>query len=84
MTFSGLLGLSYYPRSREGSNVDQKLTRIVVLAVTIVWIVSFLADIVLERYEPSPYIHIAMMAVVGAATARYIYIRNGGPHDPPR
>ena len=58
--------------------MDEHLTRIIVIAVTAVWVLSFLADIVLPIYEPSPYVHVAMMAVVGAATARYIYQRNGG------
>ena len=58
--------------------MDEKLTRIIVIAVTAVWVASFLADVVLPAYEPSPYTHAAMMAVVGGATARYIYIRNGG------
>ena len=58
--------------------MDEHLTRIIVIAVTAVWVLSFLADILLPVYEPSPYVHVAMMAVVGAATARYIYQRNGG------
>ena len=58
--------------------MDPKLTRIVVYAVTAVWVASFLADILISGYDPSPYVHVAMMAVVGAATARYVYQRNGG------
>ena len=62
--------------------VDEKLTRIVVLAVTGVWVLMFLADVILPNYQPSPYVHAAMMAVVGSATARYLYLRNGGgKHD---
>lgn len=57
--------------------MDEKLTRIVILAVTVVWVGSFVADILLPTYDPSPYVHVAMMAVVGAATARHIYVRNG-------
>lgn len=58
--------------------MDEKLTRIVVLAVTTVWVLSFLADLFLPAYDPPPVTGAAMMAVVGGATARYIYLRNGG------
>lgn len=63
---------------RQEATLDARLTRIVVLAVTAVWVASFVADIFIPAYDPSPYIHAAMMAVVGAATARHIYMRNGG------
>lgn len=59
--------------------MDAKLTRIIVLSVTAVWVLSFVADIFLPAYDPSPFVHISMMAVVGAATARAIYVHNGGP-----
>jgi len=62
----------------EALEVDSKLTRIVVLAVTGVWVVSFIADLFLPNYDPPAATSAAMMAIVGAATARYIYLRNGG------
>jgi hypothetical protein len=57
--------------------VEARLVRLVVVVVTCVWAVSFIADIVLDAYEPSPFIHGAMMLIVGGATGRYIVLRNG-------
>lgn len=65
--------------------MDDKLTRIIVISVTVVWVLSFMADIFLPTYDPSPFVHVAMMAVVGAATAKAIYMKNGGGrYDDPR
>jgi hypothetical protein len=38
----------------------------IAVVVTVVWAISFLADIVPAlNYEPSPYIHLAFMLVLG-------------------
>ena len=58
--------------------MEARLVRLVVVLVSAVWGASFIADILIEDYNPSPYVHFAMMAVVGAATGRYIVMRNGG------
>ena len=47
--------------------MPKKLSNAIAIVVTVVWTVSFVADIVLKSYDPSPFIHLAMMAVVGAA-----------------
>jgi hypothetical protein len=36
------------------------------IVVTLVWSASFIADIAMESYDPSPLIHLAMMAILGA------------------
>jgi hypothetical protein len=45
---------------------DDALRRFVVLVVVSVWAISFIADLFLPAYDPSPFVHVAMMAVVGA------------------
>lgn len=55
--------------------------RIVMLVVTTVWAASFVADIALVEYSPSPYIHAAMMAILGALFGREMIGRSGGNDD---
>lgn len=40
--------------------------------VTSVWALSFVADIFIDSYEPSPFIHMAMMAILGALFGREV------------
>jgi hypothetical protein len=49
---------------------DSQKTFALVLAytITLVWAVSFIADIVLgDAWEPSPYVHLALMGAAGWA-----------------
>jgi hypothetical protein len=46
---------------------DRKIVNGIAILVSFVWAVSFIFDIVLPGYDPSPFIHLAMMTVVGAA-----------------
>lgn len=55
--------------------MNKLLSNVVAVVVLSVWTVSFLADILMNEYEPSPFIHLAMMAVVGAAFGRSIFNR---------
>ena len=59
------------------ASVNQRVSNIVALVVAFVWSVSFLADIPMKSYEPSPYIHAIMLAVVGAAVSNSMIKRNG-------
>jgi hypothetical protein len=59
--------------------MDERLVRIIVLSVTGMWIVSMIAELFISDYDPPASVHVAMMAVVGAATGRYIVMRNGRP-----
>ena len=52
----------------ETSNTH--MGRVVMGVVTGVWALSFLADIFVGGYEPSPFIHMAMMGVLGALFGR--------------
>lgn len=49
--------------------MDRRLTNLIALVITLVWAASFVADIFMASYEPSPYIHAIMMTVSGAAFA---------------
>lgn len=56
-----------------GVAVPKKLTNGIAIVVTFVWTVSVLADILLPNYDPQPYVHFAMMAVVGAAFGASVF-----------
>lgn len=59
--------------------MDKRVVNAIAIVVTCVWAVSFLADIAMKTYEPSPYIHVIMMAVAGAAFGGGLIRKNG--HD---
>lgn len=54
------------------SSLNGKSRRTVMYVVTSVWAASFLADIFIDTYEPSPFIHMAMMSILGAIFGREI------------
>lgn len=56
------------------SDADNSRTarHVVMLTVTFIWAASFIADVLLEEYSPSPYIHAAMMTILGALFGREI------------
>ncbi len=45
--------------------------------VAIMWAISVAATMVMEGYEMSPFVHLAMMAVVGALFGVELVRRNG-------
>lgn len=47
--------------------MDKRLVNAIGIVVTTVWALSFLADVVMKDYDPSPYVHFAMMVIVGSA-----------------
>lgn len=59
---------------------DRRIVNGIAILVSFVWAVSFIADIVIPGYDPSPFIHLAMMTVVGAAVG-HGFIKNGGGDD---
>jgi len=56
---------------------DKKLVTGIAVLVSSVWAVSFIADIVIKSYDPSPFVHLAMMTVVGAVVG-HGFIKGGG------
>jgi hypothetical protein len=65
-----------------------ELSTFVALIVTIVWAASFVADIFISSYDPSPFIHLAMMTIVGAIFGKNFLINQQvndsvNPPDPP-
>lgn len=50
-----------------GPIITNKLSNIIAAVVTSVWALSFVADIIMPNYDPSPFVHLVMMAVVGSA-----------------
>lgn len=55
------------------TSTTDKLMLGVGVTVTAVWAASFIADIIVQGYNPSPYIHFAMMAVVGSLFGRKVF-----------
>jgi hypothetical protein len=55
---------------------DNRIVNGIAILVSLVWAISFVADILIAGYDPSPFIHLAMMTIVGAAVGRG-FIRNG-------
>lgn len=63
--------------SNGNSPFPSRLVNGIAILVSLVWTISFVADIVVTGYDPSPFVHLAMMAVVGATVGRS-FISNGG------
>lgn len=65
----------------------ERLAIFVGYAVTLVWVISGVADAALDKFSMSPFTHAAMMAVVGALFGGPMLKRNGngkGNGDQPR
>jgi len=45
----------------------ETLAIIIGYSVLVVWVISFVTQLVVPEYEPSNYVHLAMMAVVGSS-----------------
>lgn len=61
----------------ERSDEMVGVRRNIMYLVGTIWSLSFIADIVLDAYSPSPFIHMAMMSVLGALFGKEILGRNG-------
>lgn len=59
----------------------RKLTFGVGITVTVIWAASFVADIFVRDYDPSPFLHLAMMTIVGALFGRQFMKSNGVNHS---
>lgn len=53
-----------------------RLLAMMCLAVTLVWVVSFLAPLVLEGYVPRPEVNVGLLAVLGLFVQLYRKSRN--------
>ena len=67
------------PRKR-GANpspvISPRVTTAIAVTITVVWACSFVADIFIRDYDPSPFVHALMMAVAGTAFG-HRFLRNG-------
>lgn len=62
------------------NNHEEKFTharRMLIYAVMLVWVSSFIADIYLQDYQPSAFVHLAMMTILGALFGREVLGKNG-------
>lgn len=62
---------------KKGPTFNPRLVTGIAVLVSTVWAISFIADILLKEYDPSPFIHLAMMTVVGAVVG-HGFIKGGG------
>ena len=53
-----------------------RLLAMICLAVTLVWVVSFLAPLVREGYVPRPEVNVGLLAVLGIFVQLYRKSRN--------
>lgn len=52
----------------NGTNGANRFALVLASVITLVWAVSFVADLILQdKYDPSPFLHIALMSVAGWA-----------------
>lgn len=56
---------------------DTRIVNGIAILVSLVWAISFICDIAIASYDPSPFIHLAMMTIVGAAVG-HGFIQKGG------
>lgn len=46
--------------------MDKKVSNAIAIIITFVWASSFIADILIVEYSPSPFVHMIMMGLAGA------------------
>lgn len=62
---------------------DPRVTNGIAIAITAVWAASFLADIAVTDYDPSPFLHMVMMGLAGAIFGR-AFLGGSDDKDPKR
>lgn len=65
--------------------MDRHVSNAIAAVVTLVWAASFIADIALAEYSPSPFVHMIMMGLAGATFGQGFIktINNGAAQKPP-
>lgn len=62
--------------------MSNRLRGLVIAVVTTVWAINMTAPIIVKEYKPSPEMHVAFMAIIGALTASYKMEKNAGGNNP--
>ena len=58
---------------------DPRVVNGIAIIVTLVWAVSYLSDIIVAGYSPSPFLHAALVLVMTAAFGlKALKKKNGG------
>lgn len=63
---------------QRGDNFEASRRRLVLFVaymITIVWVISFLVDIISKSYEPHPGVHAAMTILIGGLMADGLIVR---------
>lgn len=59
-------------KNRRGPlGIPNRVRTGIIIAVTGVWVINFVASLSVKGYSPAPEINLAFMLVVGAVTASY-------------
>jgi hypothetical protein len=58
---------SGYDGMDTGGEVNRRLAAVIAVVITVVWTISFTADLLNPQYSPPPTVHALMMLVAGAA-----------------
>jgi hypothetical protein len=58
--------------------VSSRVTNIIAITVTMVWVANFLARIFVSGYSPSPGVDAAMTLVIGGAVTNSILRKKNG------
>lgn len=66
--------------------MDRHVSNAIAGVVTVVWAASFIADIALAEYSPSPFVHMIMMGLAGATFGQGFIktVSNGATKPEPR
>ncbi len=65
------------PSNPKGSLLSPFVTNGIAVSVTIIWSVSFVADILVKTYDPPGAIHVAFMVILGGVFGLQIFNGRG-------
>lgn len=57
--------------------LDKRITNAFAIVILVAWSISFIADIVIVKYDPPASVHAAMMAVVGSVFVSSAFKKEG-------
>jgi hypothetical protein len=52
--------------TKNNNVIHNNVANAIAIVITLVWAASFIADIFVVNYDPSPFVHFIMLGVAGA------------------
>lgn len=68
-------------RNRRQSVLPSPVSVGIAVVITTVWAASFVADILIPKYDVNPLVHLIMMGVAGAAFGHGFFKNGNGGHN---